>query len=180
MRKNHAVDMGSGAVFSTLLRLGTPALISMFFETLNGLVDSLFVARLGTIPLAAMALALFAEAIFFSYGDTRTPMLAMIAGNLCNIVLDPLLIFGCGLGVEGASLASLPGWLLSGFILRYFLIVFFMACPIVCRADQEGIAPAARGSRIRHAAGIIVETVTTADLSPLTPRPQPLLSWTTT
>lgn len=216
MQKNHAVDMGSGAVFSTLLRLGTPALISMFFETLYGLVDSLFVARLGTIPLAAMslalplfyvglalskglssgalalmshargqnrpeeaaavagagypllllvtgaflplalpvlsrplfalfdsnpllldqttaytrwliltypgmALALFAEAIFFSHGDTRTPMLAMIAGNLCNMVLDPLFIFGCGLGGAGASLASLFGWLLSALILVYFL-----------------------------------------------------------
>ena len=57
------------------------------------------------------------EAIFFSYGDTRTPMQAMIAGNLLNIVLDPILIFNCGLGVGGASLASLFGWFLSSAIM---------------------------------------------------------------
>ncbi|MBN2809519.1 MAG: MATE family efflux transporter, partial [Deltaproteobacteria bacterium] len=184
MTDKNRVNMGEGRVFSTLLRLGAPAMISMFFETLYALVDTIFVAKLGTIPLAAMSLAvpllfigmalskgvaigalatmshargsghqeeagkiaqaayplaflaisvllllalplfnqpLFAlfdkqpellhdaavytrwlalsfpfigfamlcEAIFFSYGDSKTPMLAMIAGNVLNIVLDP-------------------------------------------------------------------------------------------
>ncbi|NPA25558.1 MAG: MATE family efflux transporter [Deltaproteobacteria bacterium] len=206
------VDMGEGRVLTVLFRLGAPAMISMFFETLYALVDTIFVARLGTIPLAAMSLAipllflamalgkgvaigslsamshargaerperakltaaaawplvlllisplvllalpvcnrpLFAlfdadpvllretaaytrwlalsfpflafamlcEGILFSYGDTKTPMRAMVFGNLVNMALDPLLIFSCGLGVAGASLASLIGWALSGAIM---------------------------------------------------------------
>ncbi len=212
MLSDNRIDMGEGRVFPILLRLGAPAMISMFFETLYSLVDAVFVAKLGTIPLAAMSLAipllfiamslckgvavgalatmshargsgdhreageiaqsafpltflsisfllllalpacnrpLFAlfdnqpqlldetgrytfwlvlsfpfmgltmlcEAIFFSYGDSKTPMQAMIAGNLLNIVLDPILIFSCGLGVAGASLASLMGWILSGVMM---------------------------------------------------------------
>ncbi len=204
--------MGEGRVFPILLRLGAPAMVSMFFETLYGLVDTIFVAKLGTFPLAAMSLAIpilfiamslckgvavgalatmshargsgdheqareiakaayplvfftisfllllvfpvcsrpifalfdkhpellieagsytrwlvlsfpfigftmLCEAIFFSYGDTKTPMQAMIAGNILNIILDPILIFSCGLGVAGASLASLIGWVASSAIM---------------------------------------------------------------
>ncbi|MBU7016042.1 MAG: MATE family efflux transporter [Theionarchaea archaeon] len=39
-------------------------------------------------------------------GDARTPMKIMIVSNIMNMVLDPILIFGIGLGVAGAALAS--------------------------------------------------------------------------
>lgn len=46
-------------------------------------------------------------------GNTVTPMRVMVVGNLVNMVLDPLLIFGIGpfpaLGVQGAALATVSG-----------------------------------------------------------------------
>jgi putative MATE family efflux protein len=39
-------------------------------------------------------------------GDAQTPMKIMIVSNIINMVLDPFLIFGAGLGVAGAALAS--------------------------------------------------------------------------
>ena len=48
------INMGEGRVFTVLLRLGAPAMVSMFFTTLYALVDTIFVAKLGTIPLAAI------------------------------------------------------------------------------------------------------------------------------
>jgi Na+-driven multidrug efflux pump len=53
-----------------------------------------------------------------SHGDALTPMKAMLMGNTVNLVFDPILIFGAGLGVGGASLASLMGWLVSGFYMH--------------------------------------------------------------
>jgi putative MATE family efflux protein len=64
-----------------------------------------------------MGAALICEGIFLSYGDAKTPMAAMIAGNLVNVVLDPFLIFFCGLGVQGAALASFLGWGISGALM---------------------------------------------------------------
>ena len=44
-------------------------------------------------------------------GDTKTPLLCTTLGNIVNILLDPFLIFGCGMGVAGAGLANaLANW----------------------------------------------------------------------
>jgi Na+-driven multidrug efflux pump len=189
-------DMGKGRVRSVLFRLGAPAMVSMFFQNLYALVDTMFVGWLGPHPLASMSLciplifislalgkglavgattlasrargeeapdraaaiirsvlplglviltpfvllslplvnqtifsvlgahedtlpeivpymiwvgpvypvmgaALICEGIFLSYGDAKTPMAAMIAGNLVNVVLDPFLIFSAALVSRG-------------------------------------------------------------------------------
>lgn len=39
-------------------------------------------------------------------GNARLGMIGITAGALLNVALDPLLIFGCGMGVGGASLAT--------------------------------------------------------------------------
>jgi hypothetical protein len=38
--------------------------------------------------------------------DTRTPLYATLASNALNVVLNGVLIFGCGLGVKGAALGT--------------------------------------------------------------------------
>lgn len=211
-----AVNMGEGKVFAVLLGLGGPAMISMFFQNLYALVDTVFVSWLGTVELAALSLAvpvlylgmalakgvavgsttlmsharggddslkaatitraslplalivltplcflilpeingwlfglfdveqvvlqevhkfmfwlgwtfpvmgfvMVCEGVFLSYGDAKTPMKAMIVGNVLNIALDPFFMFFCGMGIAGASLASFVGWSVSGLIMFYTL-----------------------------------------------------------
>lgn len=53
-----------------------------------------------------MGYVMIVEAWFTSRGDTVTPMKAMILGNLLNVALEPIFIFGLGWGVVGASLAT--------------------------------------------------------------------------
>ena len=58
-------------------------------------------------------LGMFSSSIFQGYGNTMTPMRLMMLGNVLNLILDPLLIFGIGpfpeLGIEGAAWATVIG-----------------------------------------------------------------------
>lgn len=57
------------------------------------------------------------EKMFQSVGRMKTTMAALIAGCVCNIVLDPVLIFGLGpipaLGIAGAAIATNLGQLVT-------------------------------------------------------------------
>ncbi|KAK9841930.1 hypothetical protein WJX84_002435 [Apatococcus fuscideae] len=52
-------------------------------------------------------LLLVSQGVFRGLGDTRTPLYATLACNLLNIILNPLLIFGCKMGVVGSALGTL-------------------------------------------------------------------------
>ena len=58
-------------------------------------------------------LGMFSSSIFQGYGNTMTPMRLMMLGNILNLILDPILIFGFGpipaMGIEGAALATVIG-----------------------------------------------------------------------
>lgn len=67
-----------------------------------------FVVRVAFAPVSCLVWAL--EGWFQGRGDTRTPMVATVLGNVLNVVLDPILIFGWGpmpeLGIAGAAWAT--------------------------------------------------------------------------
>lgn len=48
-----------------------------------------------------------------SEGNARASMTGMILGAVCNLILDPVFIFGFGMGVRGAALATVFSQLLS-------------------------------------------------------------------
>ena len=57
-----------------------------------------------TMPV--LSLAITGSAILRALGDARRAMYSTVAGGLVNAVLDPILIFSAGLGIEGAAWAS--------------------------------------------------------------------------
>ena len=52
-------------------------------------------------------------------------MIGLLSGMLCNILLDPVLILGLGMGIKGAGYASLIGMSLAAVIVIWLSI--FMA-----------------------------------------------------
>ena len=52
-------------------------------------------------------------------GNARYAVWGILSGALLNIMLDPLLMFGCGLGVEGAGLATAVSQSCSFFLMLY-------------------------------------------------------------
>lgn len=52
-------------------------------------------------------------------GNARFGMVGIVSGAILNIALDPLFIFGCGMGVSGASLATAVSQLFAWGLLLY-------------------------------------------------------------
>ena len=79
----------------------------------SGITYSTIVFLFATINMAGLAF----EKIFQAVGRMKVTMAALIFGCACNIILDPILIFGLGpvpaMGIAGAALATGIGQLLS-------------------------------------------------------------------
>ena len=89
-------------------------------------------------------LQIYGERLLQSTGRTDLSMISQIAGAVCNIVLDPLFIFGLNMGVRGAALATV----LSQGISCVWVVSFLMGKktslrlkPQNMRIDMKLLAP---------------------------------------
>lgn len=62
--------------------------------------------RIRALSGPAVLLITAGHGAFRGYHDTRTPLAVTLGLNAVNLVLDPLLIFGFGWGLEGAAIAT--------------------------------------------------------------------------
>ena len=87
----------------------------------SGITYSTIVFLFATINMAALAF----EKMFQAVGRMKVTMAALIFGCVCNILLDPILIFGLGpvpaMGIAGAALATGIGQALSTGV---YLVVY--------------------------------------------------------
>ena len=80
--------------------------------------------------------ALVFEKMYQAVGRMKITMIALMAGSVCNIILDPVLIFGIGpspqLGIAGAALATGIGQMLTLSI--YLMYYKKQSLPVrICR-----------------------------------------------
>jgi len=73
-------------------------------NTIGYAVDYMSVYALGTV---FVQLTLGMNAFISAQGFTKTSMTSVLIGAALNIVLDPIFIFGFGIGVRGAALATI-------------------------------------------------------------------------
>lgn len=75
------------------------------------------------------------EKIFQAVGRMKVSMVALITGCVCNILLDPVLIFGLGpvpaMGIAGAALATGIGQVLS--VVVYLVVYLRTELPVRLR-----------------------------------------------
>ena len=68
-----------------------------------------------------LAMQQSAAALFRASGESKTPMKVSIVANAVNVAGNAILIFGFGLGVTGAALATLASRMISGITLLLLL-----------------------------------------------------------
>ena len=87
-------------------------------QTIGYADDYLGIYLLGTV---FVQLAMGLNPFITAQGYATTGMLTVAIGALANIVLDPILIFGFGMGVKGAALATIVSQAISGiWVLSFF------------------------------------------------------------
>jgi len=73
-----------------------------------------------SLPL--MAIGMVGSAVLRAEGDAMRAMMVTLASGLVSMVIDPLLIFGLGLGLDGAAIAVATARILSSGLSVYFVL----------------------------------------------------------
>ncbi|WP_298670050.1 MATE family efflux transporter, partial [uncultured Methanofollis sp.] len=122
------------AVHAVLLALGLAAILTIPLILLAGPVAALLgageisglAAEYGQTLFAGTVFVLFtniAYAVLRAEGDTKRTMYAMGASSVLNIVLDPVFIYGAGMGVAGAALATVISIAAVSAVLVFWFLV---------------------------------------------------------
>lgn len=110
------------AILTTVLLLWNRDFLMAFGASENTIeygVSYMNIYALGTI---FVQLTLGMNAFITAQGFAKTGMLSVLIGAVANIVLDPIFIFGFGMGVRGAALATVISQALSCIWVLAFLM----------------------------------------------------------
>lgn len=95
-----------GVLFAALFMALAPLITDLFGAEPDVASDATAYLRIRFLALPMMLIASVGHGVYRGHHDTKTPLYVAIGMNIANVVLDPLLIFGFGLGIEGAALAT--------------------------------------------------------------------------
>lgn len=142
-------------IFFTVLTLSLSPFVPVLMQVDEGIRE--LTARYFFIlysPMLFRAATIIFGTVLRSVGDTKTPMLAGIAVNFVNVILNFILIYptrkigsytvyGAGLGVEGAAIASSIGFTVGGIIITAALWSHPLLSPrkVSLRPDREILKP---------------------------------------
>lgn len=112
-----------GVVLGVLCSVIMPVFLKMFTSDAKviALACTYSVRVFAFAPVIGLGLAY--EKIFQAVGRMKVSMICMMLGCVTNIVLDPVMIFGLGLGIAGAAYATGIGQMVTlvGYLLFYFI-----------------------------------------------------------
>lgn len=151
--------IGIGVVATVLGVLLTGPLVGLFgtgAAVEDHATTYLRIAFLGTTPLLVM---LASTGVLRGLQDTRTPLVVAVVGNVLNVLLNLLLVYGAGpvpgLGLAGSAWGSVLAQLVSAALLVGVVVAGARREGASLRPDLPGIRAAA------HAAvALVVRTLT--------------------
>ena len=106
------------------------------------------------VPAATVLIV--TNGIFRGRGDTKTPLYCTMLGNLVNIVLDPILIFSCGLGCAGAGAATAISQWVAAVPLMYLL---HKSVPFSLLGQNKSFFQTALNSYMKAGGLIMIRTI---------------------
>ncbi|TVP75959.1 MAG: MATE family efflux transporter [Gemmatimonadales bacterium] len=98
--------VAAGVVATALLLALAGPILSVMGATGELREPAMAYLRIRALAGPAVLLIMAGHGVFRGLQDTRTPLRITLALNVVNLVLDPILIFGLGWGLEGAAWAT--------------------------------------------------------------------------
>src|SRR5690606_12695614 len=99
------------------------------------------VAALGAVPLLVM---LAATGLLRGLQDTRTPLVVAVVGNIANVVLNLVLVYGAELGITGSAIGTLLAQLGSAVALVAVALRAARTYDVPRRPSYAGVRTAGR------------------------------------
>ncbi|MGZ6695642.1 MAG: MATE family efflux transporter, partial [Solirubrobacteraceae bacterium] len=78
--------------------------------------------RIGVLGVPMALIALAAQGWLRGVGDLRTPLVVVIAANVANVVLELVLVYGLGLGLDGSAAGTVLAQLAMGAVFAAILL----------------------------------------------------------
>ena len=126
------------AILTAILLLFGRSMLLVFGaseNTIDYAVDYMSIYAVGTI-FVQMTLGM--NMFITAQGFSKTSMLTVTIGAVCNIILDPIFIFGFGMGVKGAALATI----ISQAVSCSWVLTFLTGKKTFLRIKKENLKPA--------------------------------------
>ena len=126
----------SAILTAVLLLFGRSMLLAFGASenTIDYAVDYMSIYAVGTI-FVQMTLGM--NMFITAQGFSKTSMLTVTIGAVCNIILDPIFIFGLGMGVKGAALATI----ISQAVSCSWVLTFLTGKKTFLRIKKENLKP---------------------------------------
>lgn len=108
-----------GIVMTVVVEVAAPWMVDVMGADGGVAGQAVSYLRIRALATVAVLLVTAGHGTFRGHKDTRTPFVVAMGVNALNLVLDPLLIFGFDLGLEGAAIATVVAqWLGAIWFLR--------------------------------------------------------------
>lgn len=116
------LSLALGVVVATLAIGVADSIVTVFGAT--GSVAELAIPYLQVrfLSLPALLVVMVGHGVYRGHQDTKTPLYVAVGMNAVNLVLDPVLIFGVGMGVVGAAWATVVSQTIAAVV---FLVLMF-------------------------------------------------------
>ncbi|SFA69517.1 putative efflux protein, MATE family [Acetitomaculum ruminis DSM 5522] len=111
----------AGFTLLILAELFNKPLLMVFGSTEDVLPLAISYSRIYILGFPLTTMGIMLSDMIRADGSPGVSMLAMLAGCITNIILDPIFIFGMNLGVGGAALASIIGQGVTFIVCLFYL-----------------------------------------------------------
>ncbi len=98
--------VGLGVMVTLVVLVAAPLFVELMGATPDVAEPAVSYLRIRALATPAVLIVTTGHGAFRGHMDTRTPLVVAAGVNGLNLILDPLLIFTLGLGLEGAAVAT--------------------------------------------------------------------------